>query len=996
MNGAGHMEPRSGRSGGAVSPVEQDMMKKLEAALSKQSLGAESKGQLAARRREEEAGCKCGALMRASQLVDQVISESFRRLGSMVGAHPIWVIIVTLLFVALSAIPLLEKAYPGKGLVAFHEELDKDKLYAPTGFRSSDDSKYVKSIYDKEQLTQLVLVKRDTTSGSRNVLTRDLVAEAWDLWEWIRTLEVEYENQTYRWEDVCARNEKPDSDEQLPCKMFSIFDVWSLNRTAFEMDDNYLETMTKKTVAPGEELVKGLAKGAVTGYGALLFRDLVLGQDYVTTDENGILKSAEVFRITMIKKEHRREILGKNYDPVTTAWEAELIDLVTFRWQGRLKGYAASFEEVDRQSEEQVHEDLLFAALSYVFVIIISHFVLFRNNRSFCKAHLTLVSIVAITCSIITALGVVNLMGVPYNLVVNTVPFLMVGLGIDDTFVIMGAYASTPPYHTVQQRIEETMMRAGTSIFVTSLTDFVAFAFGTFTRIPAMRAFALYAAAGVFFDFLYQVTFFVAFVVLDTRREERSRKGAPLFGLGPVPPAAPQKGAPKAQEMSKMEAQCGKQVGGTVIKHEVNRKRTYEKQISMTEWKMQTGEEYPKCCGSGEFDPQAPSSSRKVIGEWLPSLTLHPMGMAIVMIIEAVVVGIAIYGCTKVYMDFRYTAWFVPKDSWLNDAFAVEDKYFGGTKINFYVFTKEPLDGGTYFDHLDELEALGEAMRNSTDISDRPLPFTFWYDNFVLWLKFYHPTDLINDRPPDADTFTEWTKEFLSTTGQAHLGDVIFSEDMTRIISTRTTAFTKPIGPMSDMIKVVDNVQAAATAASPNLQAFPYGGLFPFIDSFRIVTEETIKNVISAMVAVGLVCLLVLADFPTTFAVIAMIALTDLWVFGSMWYLGLQFNLVTSINLILAVGIAIDYSAHVAHSFLVVDGSRRQRAQKALYHIGGEVFSGAATTLVAVGALFFAEHFIFHVFFKMFSVIILSGIWHGLVVLPIVLSVMGPPSYSAR
>jgi len=206
-------------------------------------------------------------------------------------------------------------------------------------------------------------------------------------------------------------------------------------------------------------------------------------------------------------------------------------------------------------------------------------------------------------------------------------------------------------------------------------------------------------------------------------------------------------------------------------------------------------------------------------------------------------------------------------------------------------------------------------------------------------------------------------------------------------------AFTVAIGPMSELIGIVDNVQSAAEEAAPNLQAFAFGDVFPYIDSFRIVVEETVKNVLSAMLAVFMICLLVLADFFTTVAVVLMVALTDLWVFGSMWYWDLQFNIVTAIDIILAVGIAVDYSAHVAHSFLVVEGTRRERAQKALYHIGGEVFSGAFTTLLAVMALAFAQHYIFNVFFEMFTVIIVGGIWHGLIVLPVVLSLMGSRSY---
>lgn len=98
----------------------------------------------------------------------------------------------------------------------------------------------------------------------------------------------------------------------------------------------------------------------------------------------------------------------------------------------------------------------------------------------------------------------------------------------------------------------------------------------------------------------------------------------------------------------------------------------------------------------------------------------------------------------------------------------------------------------------------------------------------------------------------------------------------------------------------------------------------------------------------------------------------------------------TAINMVLAIGIAVDYSAHIAHSFLVLNGSRKERAQAALHHIGGEVLAGAFTTWLAVAVMGFARHYIFKTFFKMFFAIVVTGVWHGMVVLPIVLSFIGP------
>eukprot|EP00803_Ostreobium_quekettii_P005974 evm.model.scf_1009.1 EVM.evm.TU.scf_1009.1 scf_1009:1042-6243(-) len=367
------------------------------------------------------------------------------------------------------------------------------------------DGMYVANLYETEPLTQLVLVAKNRSQPSLNILTKEHIAEAWDLWAWIQMTEVVVDGQSYRWDDVCARPKMPNGNAILGCKMFSIFDVWDMNRTAFEADTDVLSTITEKSLAPGATVVQSLARGAANAQGALLFRDLIIGQKFVEYDQNGTLKSAEAFRITMVKKNEEREINGEAVDPVATAWEDAITDLVVFKWQGRLlRGYTVSLEEVDKQSGEQIRMDTSWVVLSYVLVIAVSHFVLFRNSRSMCKAHLTMISVVAITMAIGTSIGLVNFMGVPYSAVVATVPFLLVGLGVDDTFVIMGAYAAAPVYHSAEERVKETMMRAGTSIFVTSLTDFVAFAFGTLTRIPAVRSFCMYAAVGILVDFFYQ------------------------------------------------------------------------------------------------------------------------------------------------------------------------------------------------------------------------------------------------------------------------------------------------------------------------------------------------------------------------------------------------------------------------------------------------------------------------------------------------------------
>ena len=107
-----------------------------------------------------------------------------------------------------------------------------------------------------------------------------------------------------------------------------------------------------------------------------------------------------------------------------------------------------------------------------------------------------------------------------------------------------------------------------------------------------------------------------------------------------------------------------------------------------------------------------------------------------------------------------------------------------------------------------------------------------------------------------------------------------------------------------------------------------------------------------------------------------------------MW--GLTIDSVAIINLVLAIGLSVDYSVHVAHAFLQIPGTRQERVDKALEEMGTAVVHGAFSTFLAVLILSSSQSYIFRIFFKQFFGICVFGASHGLVLLPTLLSLIGP------
>ena len=84
-----------------------------------------------------------------------------------------------------------------------------------------------------------------------------------------------------------------------------------------------------------------------------------------------------------------------------------------------------------------------------------------------------------------------------------------------------------------------------------------------------------------------------------------------------------------------------------------------------------------------------------------------------------------------------------------------------------------------------------------------------------------------------------------------------------------------------------------------------------------------------------------------------------------MHFWNLTIDVISCVNLVIAVGLCIDYAAHIAHTFMVTEGANGdEKAILALANIGPAVMNGGFSTFLAFITTSTSESHVFMTFFK--------------------------------
>jgi hypothetical protein len=647
--------------------------------------------------------------------------------------------------------------------------------------------------------------------------------------------------------------------------------------------------------------------------------------------------------------------------PAQVALEEEFVRR-RVEWSSEFPSFVMHFQSgiaQDQELENATGGDIsLFVAA--VALISVFTWALLSNVRRLVYSHTLLASAGLINSFMAVGIsfGGCAYAQVPFVGFISTVLFLVTGIGADDTLIIVLELERIPYSLPPEERVRRAMSHVGGSITLTNLTSTLAFAIGASSQFNAITYFCVYAAVALFAQYALTLTFFTACAAIDARRVDQCRLDVAVWVKRPA----------------------------------------------------------------AKDDPPPPASGimQRAVAKVVPMI-LSPVGSAMILVIAAALLGGGIYFSRLVDKGLDLRNLFA-RDSYLVSYLNAQEAYFilpwpvsvivlarnlAGPDTSSSDSSSGVTSGATgatssvFGQRQGEIARLGELARSSNRVFDpEGVGIESWYDAMRLWgaaVDAQRPNGTAPLIGPDGyfavETFDTVVRDgFLRDPRMVGFqGDLRF-DDAGHIVAFRITVRTLGVS-LTNTQRATDQMVALRSALEPSpLVPLDFFSAYVFLEGDRVILSVTIFGMGMTLVAVFILCSVLLASIETTLLVVLAIACIDVELFAWMYITGVNIDTISMVLLVMSAGLSADYCAHTTHAFCIARGTRKERATKALSEMGASVFNGGLSTFLGTVVLAAAASTIFRIFFKMFAGIVLLGLFQGLFVVPVVLSLVGPRS----
>ncbi|XP_071883311.1 NPC1-like intracellular cholesterol transporter 1 [Anas platyrhynchos] len=944
-----------------------------------------------------------GCAVRLGTYSHRFLADVFRRWGTLVARHPVPVLVVA----AVVAIGL------SVGMVTLQLTTDPVELWSAPGSQARQE----KAFYDEHfgpflRTCQVIVTARDQRPGTTynsvvlgaknfsRVLSAEVLEALLELQDQLTgaSVWVEEEGREVTLQDVCYAPLNPSEPSLADCCINSVTQYFQNNRTHLAMEATQTVGKETGTVDWHDHLIycvnsplsfkdiTTLELSCMAEYGGPVFPYIALGgyPDSEYTQAEALIVTYSLNNFPRSDPRHQWVL----------SWEQRFLEVVRDFQRNHSQNLSVSFM-AERSLEDEINrttgEDIPVFAVSYLVVfayiaLALGEYTAWRRVLVESKVTLALGGIAVVLGAVFASMGFLALLGQPSSLIIlEVVPFLVLAVGADNIFIFVQEYQQSQrePGETREEHIGRVLAQVAPSMLLCSISEVICFLLGSLSSMPAVRTFALTASVAIAFDFLLQMSGFVALLALDARRQEAAR-----FDICCC---------------------CGTEKGD------------------------------PTGPGLRVLRP--------FLDHFYTPLLLHRLVRPLVVLLFLFFSFAGLYLTLHVTVgldqeiampeDSYMLQYFADMNQYLPVGvptyFVTTSGYnFSSTEGTNAICSSAGCDDNS-------LTQMIQYATRFPNVSYLAIPATSWVDDFLDWLnptgrccrihqfgslagQFCPSTSndiscllgqcLNTTRRPTVEEFERFLPWFLHDLptlqcAKGGLGAYDTAVSMAAngtIMASRFMAYQRPLRTSQEYTAALRAARALAEnitgtlrqvpGTDPDFRVFPYTVTYVYYEQYLTVVGEGLFTLTLCLVPTFLVSFMLLGmDLRSSVATLITITMILLDTVGIMALWDIPYNAVALINLVAAVGISVEFVSHLTCAFAhSTKPTRVERAAEATVTMGSKVVAGVAmTNLPGIVVLAFAKAQLIQIFFFRLNLIItLAGLAHGLVFLPVLLSYMGP------
>uniref|UniRef100_A0A7E4ZWC4 SSD domain-containing protein n=1 Tax=Panagrellus redivivus TaxID=6233 RepID=A0A7E4ZWC4_PANRE len=556
----------------------------------------------------------------------------------------------------------------------------------------------------------------------------------------------------------------------------------------------------------------------------------------------------------------------------------------------------------------------------------------FAGQCSWYKIINAFFAVVVPLMSVAASFGILFFIGVRFGPILLVTPFLILAIGVDDSFLMMHAWQRVVQKlrkhprddDSIEYRLGEVLAEAGPSICISALTNIMAFSVGAFTSPPEVELFCIANAFTIFVDTVFSVTIYAAVMALCGERDMKNESDAPTVNC-------------------------------------------LTKVISKTK-----------------------DHAYAFLDKYIKWLT-HIGTSLCILVVFGVYIAVSIYGTLNFGIDLSAEKFFL-SDSRIVEAEKLRLQYVVPYYSPVIVVINNPGD----LSNVDRIEALNEMVERFEKLNDSIGPDSTMYfmrDYQSYKDPFDEDPDTLKPfNASDLDAFIGWP-EYSFWRGFLQTANNSFEEFQLNKFFFLTAFNGTHLRDWHERSRLLDTVRHEA--ANPSIASFNatiHTDDAMFLDLINVIPSVTWQSALATLVCMLIACVLFMADPFTVTVSTSAICSICIGIFGFLHYWGISQDPIMMAAVLMSIGFSVDIPAHIAFHYYRTGGTNiegneypvEQRLRTTLAAVGFPVVQAGISTNLCVLSLLMVKLYMGEVFVKSMVLCVSLGLLHGLFVMPAV------------